>query len=300
MSASQYARYGLKQSPFYKLSTKRKLFQLLYTDKKKLNELLSANDIYSRRTTENGRLIEEPKYRLKELQKRIEDLLKRVCIPDFVYAPAKKKSYISNAAAHREALEVRCLDITAYFQSTSSKRVYWFFHKEMRCSPDVAGILTRILTLEQRLPTGSPSSPIISYFAHLDMWAKIYELASSYQCTLTVYMDDVTISGESVPKVAVAEIKGVLNRYGLRSKASKEKHYRFAKAIEITGVIIKRDGRLCIPSRQHRKVYVLRKRLTHEKNELSQFTLLRKLEGHEMQRQQVESFDLDVVKPQPQ
>jgi Reverse transcriptase (RNA-dependent DNA polymerase) len=288
MTVNKYARYELNQSPFYKMQSKKELVKLLYTSGEKVGILSNHINLYSKSSV-NERLIEKPRADLKRIQKRIEDLLKRVPATDFIYAPAKGKSYISNACVHKGAHEIICLDIVAYFKSTSSKRVYWFFNKQMKCSSDVSAILAELLTLDEYLPTGSPSSLIISYFAHLDMWEEIGVLAQNYQCNLSVYVDDVTISGSTVPKILVAEIKKVFNRYGLKSKGCKEKHYRNAKAAKITGVIVKRDGSLGIPNQQHKKIYMLRQRLKLEKDELKRDKLVQQMKGYEMQKKQVES-----------
>lgn len=289
MQSNKYVRYELNQSPLYKMQSQKKLIKLLHTSGRKINELSDRTNLYSKYSV-NGRSIEKPRSDLKRIQKRIEDILKRVLMPDFIYAPAKKKSYIDNASVHKGAHDIKCLDIAAYFQSTPSERVYWFFNKQMKCSPDVSGILAKILTLDNgSLPTGSPSSCIISYFSHLDMWEKIGISAQNYQCTLSVYVDDLTISGNAVPEVLITEIKATFNQYGLKSKGSKEKHYHNAKAAEITGVIVKRDGSLGIPNRQHKKIHTLRKKLKVEKDESKRHRLIQQIKGCEMQKKQVES-----------
>jgi Reverse transcriptase (RNA-dependent DNA polymerase) len=289
MQSNKYVRYELDQSPLYKMHSKEKLIKLLHTSYRKIDKLSDRTNLYSKYSI-NGRSIEKPRADLKRIQKRVEDLLKRILILDFIYAPAKKKSYIDNASVQKGACDVKCLDIAAYFQSTPSERVYWFFNKRMKCSPDVSAILANILTLDNgSLPTGSPSSCIISYFSHLDMWEKIGILAQNYQCTLSVYVDDLTISGNAVPKALIAEIKATFNQYGLRSKRSKEKRYHNAKAVEITGVIVKRDGSLDIPNRQHKKIHTLRKKLTVEKEESKKHKLIEQIKGCEMQKKQVEN-----------
>lgn len=288
MQNRKYSRYELNQSPFYKLKSKKKLFNLLYVGRKKIEFLSKATKLYADGSA-NGRSIEKPRADLKEIQKRIEDLLKRISMPEFIYAPAKGKSYIDNACAHIGAQEVHCLDITAYFQNTSSRRVFWFFNKLMKCSPDVAGIFTYVLTLEGRLPTGSPSSPIISYFSHQDMWGDIETAVQRHQCTLSVYMDDVTVSGDEVPKVLIANIKRILNRYGLKSKGSKEKHYRNPDAFEVTGVIVKKNGFVGIPWRQHKKMHGLRGDMKLMDDEYQGYKTALRLRGCETQKKQVES-----------
>ncbi|MDJ0736953.1 MAG: reverse transcriptase family protein [Nostocaceae cyanobacterium] len=232
------------------------------------------------------RLVEEPKRILKCVQKRIEELLKRIKLPNYVHAPAKGRSYISNAKAHVNAVVVRSLDIEKYFPSTPARHVYCFFHKRMKCSPDVAGILTKLSTFKDHLPTGSPSSAILSYFSHIDMWEAINEIVERANCTLTVYMDDVTISGDCVPDNLIWQVKQQFHRYGLHSNRNKEKHYIGKKSYEVTGVVIT-DGELKSPNRQHYKMHEVRKKIHLETEPEKRIKLMRSLRGLKAQMQQV-------------
>ncbi|MFB2935649.1 reverse transcriptase family protein [Aerosakkonemataceae cyanobacterium BLCC-F154] len=167
--------YKLDQSPFYCLQSKTKLARLLRSSPTKLKELTVSKDLYTEEEIfdpkrNKSRLVEKPKPELKRIQKRIEELLKRIELPNYIHGPAKGRSYVSNAKTHINCFVVRSLDIEKYFPSTRSKDIYWFFYNHMKCSPDVAGILTKLSTYKEHLPTGSPVSPILSYFAHLNMW----------------------------------------------------------------------------------------------------------------------------------
>jgi len=47
----------------------------------------------------------------------------------------------------------------------------------------------------------------MSFYAHLNMWEEISEHTRKEGCTLTVYMDDITISGPQVPERLMWKIK---------------------------------------------------------------------------------------------
>jgi retron-type reverse transcriptase len=252
MQRSRYKEYPLHQSPFYCLISQGKLAKLLYITRTKLDELTRLDDLYIEKEKFNPRkkrlfFVQVPKGPLMKVLKRIKDLLSQIAMPSFIHSPAVRRSYITNAKAHINSHEVRSLDIKQYFASSQSWRVYSFFHKVMRCSPDVAGILTKLSTVNGHLPTGSPLSPILSYFAHISMWEAIHEQVRSAGCTLTVYMDDVTISGSSVPDKLIWQVKREFLRCGLRENRDKEKRYVGNKPRKITGVIVN-DGKLKIPN----------------------------------------------------
>ncbi|SMF97926.1 Retron-type reverse transcriptase [Methylomagnum ishizawai] len=278
--------YPHTESPIYYLRTKKRLSKILGISIKDIQKLAGACDSYKEwdEINEKGksRHIENPCYNLKVIQKRIADLLSRISPPDFLFCPVKRRSYITNAKQHVGQKHVVCLDIKEYFVSTSSKRVYWFFHSYMKCSEDVAGILTAISTIKGRLPTGSPLSPILSYFAHVDMWDEISRIAKDAQCIITVYMDDLTISGKEVPQWVMWEIRQQISRCGL--KYHKEKNYRNGFS-EITGIIVK--DKLALPNRQHLKTHKLRKELTLAATQEQKSTILRKISGCKSQNNQV-------------
>ena len=166
----------------------------------------------------------------------------------------------------------------------------WFFHKRMQCSPDVAAIIRGIVTRKNSLPQGSPCSPILAYLCYVDMWEEISRIVENAGCTLSVYADDLTISGETVPEAAVWEIKKVLRKHGHRYNTSKERSKRERPA-EITGVILRSDG-LHAPNRLHRKLYEIRRELGEVSSHKHKATLETEARGREAQMNQVTSRNL--------
>ena len=239
--------HPLNQSKLYKVTTRRKLASVFGMTEAELKTALALPAPFSSRQIEvnrNGvvklRHVQEPRGPLRPIHTRIRKLLSRIEPPDFLFCPVKGRSYVSNAAVHIGAGKVRTLDVANYFPSTPSHRVFWFFNTIMQCSKDVASTLAKLLTASGKLATGSTVSPILSFYAFYDMWLKIANLAHGANCKLTVYMDDVTISGDSIPESLMWQIRQQLHNRGL--KYHKERHYQHGIA-EITGVIV-RDKKL--------------------------------------------------------
>lgn len=127
----------------------------------------------------------------------------------------------------------------------------------MCCASDVAETLTRLATFNGHLPTGSPLSPILAYFAYYDVWQAVAAFAGAKGLMLTVYIDDVTVSGNKVSARDLWQIKRIIHSSGLRYH--KEKHY-VDRPSEITGVIVG-SGTLAVPNRQLKKLHIARQEL---------------------------------------
>jgi hypothetical protein len=143
---SKIKRHPLNQSPLFKLKSRSKLAELLKVGSKELRWLSKFSDtLYKEkdRPKKNGsglRHIEDPMPLLKQVQSRLASLLSRIEPPDYLFCPVKGRDYIKNAGQHRGNRIVRCLDVRKYFPSTSSRRVFWFFHRVLECERDLAGV----------------------------------------------------------------------------------------------------------------------------------------------------------------
>ena len=194
---------------------------------------------------------------------------------------------MDNAAAHLGTHSIRLLDIEDFFPSCTDNKVIWFFRQRMQCSSDVAVVLKSIVTREGSLPQGSPCSPILAYLCYVDMWEEIARIVEDAHCTLSVYADDLTISGVTVPEKAIWEIKKALRRHGHLYKRSKERS-KHGRPAEITGVILRPDG-LHVPNRLHKKMHDVRRALGRTKSAEHRAALQTKLRGRQAQMHQVAS-----------
>lgn len=282
-------KYDLRDSPFFRLRSKEKLANLLYVTPSKLKKLAELENGYVHFPKEKKkggtRMISAPVRPLKAAQSRIAVLLRRVVVPDYLFAPVEGRSYVDNAARHIGAQSVRLLDIEDFFPSCSIRKVIWFFRTRMECSPDVAVILSRIATHDGALPQGSPCSPILAYFAYSEMWDEINSQVIKANCVLSVYADDLTISGDNLPEALIWEVKKILHRHGHRYARAKERARRNRPA-EITGVILTPDG-LTVPNRQRQKLHSVQTELLRSKDESSRSALEAQLRGRLAQISQV-------------
>ena len=291
MLRSEPRYHPLNQSPFYALQSRGKLAARFGLTRKTLADVLAMEKPYSCRSfgeERHGkiktRIIQEPRGALRSIHVVARKALSRIQPPEFLFCPVKRRSYVSNAIQHVGAKELRMIDIKAYFPSTPRQRVKWFFHKVMRCSPDVAAILGQLLTVDGHLATCSTVSPIMSFFAFYDMWLAIARIAKEARCVLTVYMDDITISCDRVPGKVVWAIKQEIRRRGLIY----HKERRYTGGIgEVTGGVV-RDGKVVVPNRQRKKAYDIRTQLFATADPTEALRLASVLRGLDTQRRQIE------------
>ena len=291
MASADLKRHPINQSRLFRVRSRAKLAALFGISMRELQNIVSMERPYSQRqidTGKNGKVklreVQEPRGALRPIHDRVRSLLSRIEPPDFLFCPVKRRSYVDNAARHLGARQVRTLDVVTYFPSTPEHRVYWFFNHIMECEKDVSSILANLLTVDKHLATGSTVSPILSFFAFYDMWHNISDIAKSNSCKLSVYMDDITVSGDVVSDKTMWEIQKQLHSRGL--SYHKERNFRGGIA-EVTGVLL-RDGKTLIPNRQHKKAHLIRTELRDTKDFEHSVSLTQSLTGLKSQRMQIE------------
>ena len=234
----------------------------------------------------NYRPIDIPVDPLKVLQNRIANLLSRIEPPSFLCSPVKGISYVDNARRHVDNDAFWLLDIADYFPSCTANRVAWFFSTVMKCAPDVTAILVSLVTNESRLPQGSPCSPILAYFSNKKMFEDIAATALSAGCTLSIYADDITLSGKVVLGSLVWKVKQIVVKNGFKIKYEKELCLIGSPA-DITGVIV-RNGMLKLPNRQLKKIVEVKKLQRLTTNKILLTKLENEMKGRLAQRRQIE------------
>ena len=282
-------KYPLDQCALYRCRSRKRLFKLLRTSSVKYAELRNADDLYRtmRKQKKSGgiRTIHAPRGDLKRIQKRINELLMRVEPPDFLMSPVRGRSYIDNAGRHRYAPSYRLLDVADFYPRCSANKVAEFFAKVLGCPPDVTAILVRLTTTDGALPQGSPCSPILAYWAYRDMWDEIDWIARDAGCNLSVYVDDITVSGPVVRGEMIHTIKRILRKHGHRTKDAKEEA-RLNRPVTVTGVVL-RKGELLLPNAQHHQRHRLRTALESLTDTPERAQLEASIAGHDETERQI-------------
>lgn len=145
----------------------------------------------------------EPKYELKKIQKRINSrIFEKVIYPPYLQGGIKDqenpRDYIENSKLHAGSKFLISVDIKNFYPSIREDFVLDIFKNFFHFPDEVSIILTKLLTLDGRLPQGACTS---SYVANLIFYNSEYSLVSKFRSQGLIYsrlLDDITVSSPSL------------------------------------------------------------------------------------------------------
>lgn len=188
---------------------------------------------------------------LKLIQKRIlHRILMRLPPSVYAFGAIKGKSIKENANVHVHAKYIAKLDISNFYPSIHSSKVYRFFVNNVLCSPDVAHAITALTTKDYFLPLGTSTSPFIADQIVGKIDVRIGGLAAKLGLNYTRYVDDIALSGNFDFQRNIPLVTKILKQDGFTVKKEKFDYYtpeNPQKEKIITGVRIV-DGRVSAPS----------------------------------------------------
>ena len=230
-----------EESPLYGIKSKKQLSYILRTPLKSLKSLRGECN-YTPKIGKRGRRIQDPKPRLKNVQKKVLACLIQIPPPDWLYSSYKKRSYYQNAYHHVATSNyILTMDIMHFFPSCRQQCVFEFFRDSLHIVSDVAWLLSEITTYRNFLPTGSPSSQILAFWSYWSTFFHIQEFAEKNGCNMSLFVDDMAFSSNKpFPKQFSRQVKKILNKVGLDVKREKTKYLGSGKDKNITGVSIPR------------------------------------------------------------
>lgn len=251
----------LDQCRFYRCGSKRALAQRLEISAGQLSRLpewrtyRTFEQKKSSRSNET-RTIYAPEDDLKRVQGRIQYLLQRVEKPSWVYSGTKGVCHVDNALSHEGNSYFVLTDVSSFYDHCTRDAVYRFFRNDLKCAPDVADLLATMTTYDKAdgstlVPTGSPCSQLVAYFAYRRMFDEISELAERYGCRLSLYVDDLTLSSSQPigsPRNLEKEIARILRAYGHEIKWRKTGYFGANSYKLVTGVALDGKGTPRIPN----------------------------------------------------
>ena len=258
---SPLKKYDITQCALYKCRRKKRLELLLCLEPgglKMIDNIIGYHKFeIDKKHTDEKREITAPDKTLKAIQKRILYLLQSVIRPKWLISGEKQKCYIDNGKAHLDGKYVLTIDIKKFYDNCTREPVYQFFVQKLKTSPDVAEILTNIITYNGGIPTGCPTSQLMAFYAYSDMFSEISDLAKQCGCKFTLYVDDMTFSSTEPfsPDQLRQMIDRVLRKYGHKPKYRKVKYYGPSDYKPITGTVVTPKQSLAVPNGLQKTIY---------------------------------------------
>lgn len=207
---------------------------------------------------------------LYRVHKRLSFLLSSIQTKEYLFSGVKGKSCPDNAKYHSEnsAKYIVKLDLKGFFPSVTLESILKFFEKDLKCGASVAKTLAKILTFKDYLPTGSPVSMVMAYYANKRMFDEIDQIVFDYGCRMSLWVDDIIISGDKAVK-ASWEARKIIVKHGLAYNKKKFKIYQPSDNKEITGIILTPKGEPKLRNRSHLKIHHLKNKPNKTKEEIT-------------------------------
>jgi len=200
-----------------------------------------------RRWRQGTRWIEAPKDRLRGVQRKIlREILEAVPVHDAAHGFCKGRGPRSHAALHVGKHQVMRLDLRRFFPSIPRKRVRTIFGLvgyPARVSRVLAALCTTIspvpgLYRQPHLPQGAPSSPRLANLVCFSLDVRLTALGNSWNATYTRYADDLTFSGDRLPRISVVD--NIVREEGFKLNKAKTRVMGQGTRQMVTGVVVNR------------------------------------------------------------
>lgn len=141
-----------------------------------------------------------PNENLKSIQRRLAELLldskNLIHVSHLSHGFERKRNIITNAQRHIRKKNVLNIDLENFFDSINFGRVRGFFIKNanFQLQDEVATTIAQIACYNNKLPQGSPCSPVIANLIASTLDIYLNTIAKKHGCSYSRYADDITIS----------------------------------------------------------------------------------------------------------
>jgi len=191
------------------------------------------------------RIIDAPQPLLKNIQRCLLDRLLYQKMPhQAVHGFVPGKSIVSNARCHTGRQWVATLDIQDFFPSTTSGHVRQVLAQIPSIAPPVVESICRLVTRNDRLPQGAPTSPHLANLAFYDADRALTRLAGEYRLVYTRYADDLAFSGNEKPDGLPEDVGAIVLAHGYRLAEDKTKITGRHRRQLVTGLVVNDGVRL--------------------------------------------------------
>lgn len=228
-------------------SIQKHLSDLLLDCVDEINKNKFPNSLLAKpRLKSNG----EPEYVAKILKIKVPSTESKQ--PSLSHGFVRHRSIITNAMMHLGKKNVLNIDLESFFDSFNFGRVRGFFikNKNFELNENIATVIAQIACFDNKLPQGSPCSPVIANLITHSLDIRLAAIAKKNDCTYTRYADDITISTNKplFPEQIMIEDAGVytpsnkfrkeIERSGFSINNKKTRIQHCNSRQEVTGLIV--------------------------------------------------------------
>lgn len=200
------------------------------------------------------RALQAPDARLKFLQRKLLSLFEVIYTPrNPVHGFTKSRGVITNAAQHQLRPYLLNIDLEDFFPSITEKRVAGVFNR-IGIDREVVDLLIDLTMVQNQLPQGAPTSPIISNMICFRFDRQLMQFAGKNHLKYTRYADDITLSsfrsmagafngvhpsGGHVSEVQLsANLRQIIATNGFKINSKKTWYAEKSSRKEVTGLIV--------------------------------------------------------------
>ena len=193
---------------------------------------------WSAETRGKRRTFHQAEHDLEAIHDKLDkEILDRFDFPPEFQGAIKGRSLRSNALRHVGKKNIAGFDIKNYFPSVKPKKVYNTF-VQLGCQPDVARLITRLVTADGCLPQGYKTSPKVAALVLLPVQRRIAGLTKGLKVSQSFWVDDLALSGSYPLRKLKPSIKKIFKQSGFT--AHKDENfpvYRDTRQV-VTGVVV--------------------------------------------------------------
>lgn len=171
------------------------------------------------------RIIQEPEPILKSLQKQLNYyfqgyylMLKPKEVTGFVINPFyinKSINIVENAKFHVGKKHLMNIDIKDFFSSVKASKLKYVFTEYFGYNNQIATAFTLLTSYKGCLPTGAPTSPVLSNFVCLNMDMELKAYCKRNNLAYSRYADDLSFSSnEKICADTILDIISIINYNG--------------------------------------------------------------------------------------
>ncbi|CDQ10805.1 putative Reverse transcriptase (RNA-dependent DNA polymerase) [Acidithiobacillus ferrivorans] len=181
-----------------------------------------------------------------------------------VHSYIKGKSALTAVTTHSENSAFFLTDIKSFFPNITELNVKHVLNRDKNLVPisdfeHFIPYLAKIMTWDDSIPAGFPTSPQLSNGFLFDFDNALYDFCKTNELTYTRYSDDIIISGKYKDKLLCLKdtVQDLLHNYASKNFFINNEKTRITHAgnkVKILGLIITPKGRVTIDSKYKRTI----------------------------------------------